>query len=108
MTSPAHTASRIITYVADVIIIVLGIRFILRLFDANAANAFVQFVYQVADIFLRPFRGIFETNVIEGSTVEWSTLFAMLIYGIGAHLIVYLVHTLTDETDTTHAREAHE
>ncbi|HWT40311.1 MAG TPA: hypothetical protein VN081_03525, partial [Dongiaceae bacterium] len=56
--------------------IILGLRFILKLFGAYAGNAFVIWVYETSSAILDPFRGIFPTQVYKSTyVVEFSTLF---------------------------------
>jgi len=74
----------------------LGLRFILRLLAANPGNTFVSWIYDVTAELLAPFQGIFPQQVIEGGyVVEFSTLFAMLIYAVIGYLILALVSALT-------------
>jgi uncharacterized protein YggT (Ycf19 family) len=82
------------------VLAILGIRFLLRLFGANEANTFVSWVYEMSGALLTPFRGIFPTQVFENQYVlEFSTLFAMLVYGLLGLLIVWLVSALTPRSD---------
>lgn len=74
----------------------LGLRFILKLFGANAENAFVNWVYEMSGVLLEPFRGIFPIRVYENAYIfEFSTLFAMLMYAILAALLLALLDFLT-------------
>jgi len=76
--------------------LILGLRFILKLFGANAGNDFVNWVYQTSGAVLDPFRGIFPTEVFKSSfVVEFSTLFAIIIYGLIAMLLVYILDVIT-------------
>lgn len=93
--SPATLAVRLINYATGIIEFLLGLRFFLRLAGANAGNGFVAFIYQFADLFLAPFRNIFPRSVIEGSVLEWSTLFAMALYGIMGYAITQIILILT-------------
>jgi YggT family protein len=73
----------------------LGLRFLLRLFGANQTG-FVQWVYNMSDGLLAPFRGIFPTTVLEDRYVlEFSTLFAMLMYAILALILVWLINLVS-------------
>lgn len=73
----------------------LALRFILRLFGANAANGFVEWVYEMSSVLLEPFRGIFPTPVFKSSfVIEFSTLFAMVIYAVIALLVFALLDIL--------------
>lgn len=70
----------------------LGLRFLLRLFGANVQAPFVQFIYSSSTPLLEPFRGIFPVRVIEsGMVMEFSTLFAILMYALFAYLIMELI-----------------
>ncbi len=74
----------------------LGLRVILRLFGANSSNAFVQWVYDSSSVLLDPFRGIFPAKEIApGSVVDFSALFAMLVYGLIGMLFIWLISWLT-------------
>ncbi|NCO10893.1 YggT family protein [Candidatus Saccharibacteria bacterium] len=70
----------------------LGFRFILKLFGADSSNGFVSWVYEMSGVLLDPFAGIFPARVFENTYVlEFSTLFAMLIYAVAAILIGELI-----------------
>lgn len=74
----------------------LGLRFLLKLLGANEDNGFVSWVYSMSDVLLEPFRGIFPTRLFENTFVfEFSTLFAMLMYGIAGMLLLALVDAVT-------------
>jgi hypothetical protein len=74
----------------------LGLRFILKLFGANASNDFVNWVYETSGAILDPFRGIFPTQVFKSTfVVEFSTLFAIIIYALIAMLLVYVIDLIT-------------
>ncbi|HEY8886396.1 MAG TPA: YggT family protein [Candidatus Microsaccharimonas sp.] len=74
----------------------LGLRFILKLFGANAGNDFVNWIYETSGAILDPFRGIFPTQVFKSAfVVEFSTIFAMIIYALIAMLLVYVIELIT-------------
>ena len=73
----------------------LGLRFILRLFSANPNNGFVEWIYEASGEVLAPFRGIFGTPNFDGFVIDFTALFAMLVYGLIGMLIVYLIGVLT-------------
>ena len=76
--------------------LLLGLRFILKLFGANAGNDLVNWVYETSGAILDPFRGIFPTQVFKSAfVIEFSTLFAIIIYGLIALLLVYVVDLIT-------------
>jgi hypothetical protein len=91
-----YVLSKVIYGVAALVQLILGLRFILKLFGANAENGFVAWVYETSGAVLDPFRGIFPTTVFESTfVIEFSTIFAMIIYAIIAVLLVYLVELVT-------------
>ncbi len=73
----------------------LGLRFVLKLFGANASNDFVEWIYRTSGDVLAPFRGIFPQQNVEGGYVlEFSTLFAMLAYTLVALIVGFLLTIL--------------
>ena len=103
--SPITLLIRIINYAVTLIELLLGLRFFLRLSGANAASGFVSFIYQLSDVFLMPFRGIFPRIVVEGSVLEWSTLFAMAIYGILGYALIQLILLMVPHSNVIHTSE---
>ncbi len=74
------------------------IRILLRLFEANEQNTFVDLVYSVTAFFLIPFRTIFENIEFNtGMVLEINTLIAMIVYGIISWVIISLIISLTGE-----------
>ena len=57
--------ARVVYWVFSVIEILVGLRFLLRLFAANASAPFVQFVYRLSDGLMAPFYAIFPTQRVE-------------------------------------------
>jgi hypothetical protein len=75
---------------------ILALRFVLKLFGANSGNSFVSWVYDMSGVLLQPFRGIFPAKVFENKYVlEFSTLFAMLMFAALALLVVGVVNMVT-------------
>jgi uncharacterized protein YggT (Ycf19 family) len=83
----------------------LGLRFLLRLFAANSNTGFVQWIYDMSDALLAPFRGIFPAQVFEGRYVlEFSTLFAMVVYAVIALVLIWIVEAVTPAPAVTRKR----
>jgi uncharacterized protein YggT (Ycf19 family) len=92
MTRIPRILNDFIMIVLGIVELFLGLRFVLRLFGANPAAPFAQFVYASSAPLLEPFRNIFPVAVIEpGSAMEFSTLFAMIVYALFAYLVIELV-----------------
>ena len=73
---------------------ILGLRFIFRLVGANPASQFVELIYNLSTPLVAPFAGIFGQSatvtgegLVARSIFDWTTLIAMLIYGIIAAII---------------------
>ncbi len=91
--------TNLINVFVSTVLTVLGLRFILRLFGANDTAGFVSWVYEMSAVLLEPFRGIFPTQTFENQFVfEFSTLFAMIVYGLLGLLLTSAVNTLTPAT----------
>jgi uncharacterized protein YggT (Ycf19 family) len=83
-----------------VYIVILTLAFFLRLFGANPAADFAEWVYNAAARIMEPFRGIFPTTQIGDTAVfDASLLFAIIVYAILAlalqSLIAWFVGRLT-------------
>lgn len=89
----------IVNLILGVVLFFLGMRFILRLFGANRANGFVDWIYETSADILAPFRNIFPTTTTDGYVFEFSTLFAMLVYGLLGMFVLYLINLLSVTVD---------
>lgn len=83
-------AYQLIWYVLGVIEVLLAFRIILKMLGANPVSPFVHLIYTLSNPLALPFRGIFQTAVVEGSVFEWSTIIAGLVYAIVAYGLVQL------------------
>lgn len=80
----------------------LALRFILRFFAADPANGFVHWIYNSSDVLMQPFRGIFPSTVIGNNhVVDFSALFAMVVYGLIALAFATLASWLSPSRGTT-------
>ncbi|MBX4205295.1 MAG: YggT family protein [Candidatus Doudnabacteria bacterium] len=82
--------ARFIWTILGIINALLAIRFILKLLAANPAAGFTNFIYAVTSPLVAPFQGVIRTSSAGGSTFEWFTLLAMVIYWLVAWAIVRL------------------
>lgn len=89
--------SRIIWYIAGVLLVLLGLRFIFALLGANPSNGFANFIYSASHPFVSPFFTLFGYSIHYGvSQFEIFTLVAMAIYALIAYGLVKLV-TITKD-----------
>ncbi|MEX0668479.1 MAG: YggT family protein [Candidatus Saccharimonadales bacterium] len=87
-------------FFVGIVEVFLGLRFILRLFNANTASEFVTWLYGVTDQLLEPFRSIFPVRAVQpGFEIEFSTLFAMLVYAVIGMVVIWLSDLLTSNNN---------
>jgi hypothetical protein len=87
-TKPLYRGTQIVWYILGLLEVLLAFRFILKLFAANPTAGFSSFIYNVSYPFTAPFLTVFHISQIAGSIFEWTTLLAMLVYGLVAWGIV--------------------
>lgn len=76
---------------------VLGLRLVLKLFGALTVAPFVRWVYETTDPLLTPFSGMFPAPKITGGfVIEFSTLFALIIFATVGYLATELVESLVN------------
>ena len=84
--------------------ILIGFRFVLKLFGANTGSGFVQFMNGVTGFFVNLFRGIFaEVSIGGGNAVfEPASIIAMIVVALVAWFIFKLMTPKSDKrTDQT-------
>ena len=75
-----------------IVMFLLALRFVLVLLGANAGNSFMQWLYGVTGQLIAPFSNIFSSWNLGGLfVVEWTTVFAMIAYGILGYFIIRVV-----------------
>ena len=78
-----NLAVRIIWYIAGVLLVILGLRFVLSLLGANQSNGFANFIYSVSHPFVAPFFSLFSYKQSFGSShFEIYTLVAVVVYAL--------------------------
>ncbi len=86
----------LINFTATIAISLLGLRFILKLFGASTSAPFVQWLYETTYSLITPFNGIFPSPRLEGGfIIEFSVLFAILIYSFIAYLLIQVLDSIT-------------
>ncbi|HYF05150.1 MAG TPA: YggT family protein [Patescibacteria group bacterium] len=91
ITKPSYRGMRFVQYVLGIIEGVLALRLFLRLFGANAAAAFTDFVYTLSAPLVQPFISVFRVQQVEGMVFEWTTVLAMVVYWLIAEAIIRLI-----------------
>ncbi len=90
------TASNFVWYILGVIEVLIGLRFILKIFGANPNSGFVDFIYTVTGVLTAPFDNIFGVTSTKSGDVhsvfEPSILVAAAVYALIAWGIVKLLN----------------
>lgn len=93
-------AARVVWYIAGIIIALLALRMVLLLLGANEGSPFVDFVYNLSNLFAWPFFGMFSYKPAYGQSVfEVSSLVAIIVYALVAFGLAKLF-TLTKHADS--------
>ena len=83
---------QVIWYILAVIEVIIGLRVTLKAIGANPFSGFVNLIYSISDLLVLPFAGIIKPTTSGNSVIEWSTIFAAVIYALIAWGIVSLIH----------------
>lgn len=90
-THKRNVATRIVWYIAGILLVLLAFRFVLTLLGANESNGFASFIYATTYPFVAPFFGLFSYEIEYGvSRFEIFTLVAMAVYALIAYGIAQL------------------
>ncbi len=96
VTRPLFRVTQLVWYMVGILEALLAFRFVLKLLAANPQAGFTNFIYSISQPFVAPFLNVFRIPTAPayttvGSTLEWTTLLAMLVYFLIALAIVKLV-----------------
>jgi hypothetical protein len=91
--SPLATLERLIVFIFTLIELLIAGRIVLLLLAARESNGIVQFVYNVSDIFVAPFRGILGINEVQAgsSALDVAALVALVGWIIIELIVIALV-----------------
>jgi uncharacterized protein YggT (Ycf19 family) len=91
--------TRIVTLLFTVLEVLLLLRFILKLFGANANQALVSGLYRITEPLVRPFQGIFP-EPSGPPALDLAALLAVAFFFLIAALIVAVVRAITAPRST--------
>jgi uncharacterized protein YggT (Ycf19 family) len=94
-------AIQVVWWIVGLIDTLIAIRFLLKMFGANTASAFVSFMYALTDPLVAPFHGIFNTAAAGRSVFEPESIVAIIIYTLIGWGIVSLIRLLARNRSTT-------
>jgi len=96
---PVWTVTRVIVLLFTVLEVLLLLRFVLKLFGANAHQPLVSGLYEITEPLVRPFQGIFPEP--SGPPVlDLAALLSVAFFFLIAALIVALVRAITANRGT--------
>lgn len=87
-------ATELIWLLFGILEVSIALRMVLKLIGANPITPIVAFIYGFTNLFLIPFTGMVRSLTAGNMEVEFSSLFAMLIYALIAwslEIIVWLI-----------------
>lgn len=88
--------------VVSVVDLLIVTRFVLKLLDANAANSFVDFIYDVSYPFVRLFNGIVESPTFDnGAILDVPSIIALVVWTLVAGVLIELFWILFAGTGRT-------
>jgi hypothetical protein len=88
-------AEQAVWLVAGVVDALLIIRFLFKLLGASNQASFVRFIYDLTQIFVSPFHGIFNTAASGHNVFEPESLVALAIYSLIGWGLASLVRVVT-------------
>lgn len=91
---PPYRMIEFIWFLAGLIDVVVGLRFVLKLFGASLESPFVGLVYGVSGPLVAPFRDIFPVSGQGAFVFEPASLVAMVIYPLIALGLASLIRIL--------------
>lgn len=80
----------LINVVFGIILTLIGLRMVFLLFNANPANQFVAWVYEISQPLVAPFAGIFTDISLLNGRLEMATIVALIVYGLLAAILTRL------------------
>ena len=86
---PLYYVRRVLSLLFGILAVLIGLRILLLLFVANEQNAIVDFIYDVTEPFVAPFRGIFAIDQVTpggGSVFDVAAVVALVGW-----LLIYLL-----------------
>lgn len=98
--SPGRMIERVVIYIFGLIQGLLLLRIVLLLFAAREGNALVGFVYDVSDVLVAPFRGMFALNQISSgeTALDVAAIVALIGWTIVELLVLGLVRIARPST----------
>lgn len=97
--SGGETARRVIVLIFGIIQVLIGLRFVLLLIDADEANALVSAILNFSQLFVGPFEGVLRTDALaaQGSILDFAAIVAFVGWSILELIILWAVNIFRRE-----------
>lgn len=82
---------RIIYFLLSVLETLISFRFIFKLFGASSSNNFVNWLYNVTDIFIAPFEGIFRDFAAGRFVIDLTAIMGLVVYSFAGFIIIEIL-----------------
>lgn len=86
--------AQFISLLFGALLVLIGLRVLLKLIAANPANPVAALVYAFTDLFLWPFSGLTVTPSANGMVLEIPAIIAIFVYALVGYIIVRVVWLL--------------
>lgn len=95
---PLYWARRVLSLLFGILAVLIGLRILLLLLMANQTNSIVQFIYDITEPFVAPFRGVFALNEVSpgGASVFDIAAVVALIGWLLIYLLLMAILRLGD------------
>jgi uncharacterized protein YggT (Ycf19 family) len=100
---PMYYVRRVVSLLFGILAVLIGLRILLLLLVANQQNSIVDFVYDITEPFVAPFRGIFNFDTVSpggGSVLDVAAVVA-LIGWLLIYVLIMAILRLGDRRTTT-------
>jgi uncharacterized protein YggT (Ycf19 family) len=100
---PLSYARRVVSLLFGILAVLIALRIVLLLLVANQTNGLVDFIYNVTEPFVAPFRGVFNFDLVSpggGSTLDIGALVALVGWAL-IYMLIMAILSLGDRTSTS-------
>lgn len=97
--SGGEMTRRFVVLIFGIIQILIAARIVLLLLGANADNGLVSFIYQLSDLFVAPFNGIFNSDAVKagGSIFDIAAVAALVGWTLLEAIVFWVVNLFRRE-----------
>lgn len=90
--------NQIVWYMFGFVEVLLTFRLVLKAIGANSLSGFTNFIYTITDPLALPFSGVVGNSPNSAGVIEWSIMFAIVVYMVIAVGLIYLLDIVNPVT----------